>query len=65
MLLRESVGLCVCVRASAHVQTEPSVPVYRFNVLSSLTVNTGVSRHLQVKLCAAVPVKRTELNLKG
>ena len=46
-------------------QTEPSVPVYRFNLLSSLTVNTGVSPYLQVKLCAAVPVKVTKLNVKG
>lgn len=52
-----------CVRVRVRVQTQPSVPVYRFNVSSTLTVTTGVLRYLQVKLCAAVPVKLTELNL--
>lgn len=61
--------VCVCVRERERervcFQTEPSVPVYRFNLLSSLTVNTGVSPYLQVKLCAAMPVKVTKLNVKG
>lgn len=65
---RSAAHVCVCVCVYDCVCSEPSVPVYKFNVLSTLVVSVLESNNIyfcKAELCANMPVKLTELNLKG